>query len=38
MEVGIRAANLLIAYDLFVQLDSSDILDSKFKDLFANLI
>ncbi|NQY10967.1 MAG: alginate lyase family protein [Flavobacteriales bacterium] len=36
MEVGIRAANLLLAYDLFTQMDTEDVLDSKFKAIFAN--
>jgi len=38
MDVGIRAANMLVAYDIFTQLDSFGIIDSKFKQTFANSI
>lgn len=38
MDVAIRAANMLIAYDLFCQLDTSDALDTHFKQTFANSI
>jgi len=36
MEVSIRAINMLIAYDLFCQLDKTSILDKDFKQVFAN--
>lgn len=35
MDVGIRAANLCIAYDLFRQLDETGILDKTFQDIYA---
>jgi hypothetical protein len=35
MDVGIGAANLLLAYDLFTQLDDSGDLDADFKKIFA---
>ncbi len=38
MDVGIRAANMLIAYDMFSQMDSDEILDKTFKQEFANSI
>jgi len=38
MDVGIRAANLCLAYDLFNQLDDSNILDQAFKQIFAQNI
>ena len=38
MDVGIRAANLLLAYDLFVQLDDFGLLDDNFKKIFSNSI
>jgi hypothetical protein len=38
MDVGIRAANMLIAYDMFSQLDNCDVLDTKFKQIFSNSI
>ncbi len=38
MDVGIRAANMLVAYDMFTQLDSFGILDNEFKQTFANSI
>jgi len=34
MDVGIRAANLLVAYDLFKQIDTSSILDDNFHRAF----
>ena len=38
MDVGIRAANMLVAYDMFTQLDSFEILDNEFKQIFVNSI
>ncbi len=38
MEVAIRAANLLLAYDIFTQLDKWNILNDEFKQIFANSI
>lgn len=38
MDVGIRAANLLVAYDIFKQLDESHILDAAFERVFSNSI
>jgi len=38
MDVAIRAANMLIAYDMFDQLDTNNILDNKFKQIFANSV
>ena len=38
MEVSIRAINMLIAYDLFCQLDTGIILDQGFKQIFCNSI
>lgn len=38
MDVSIRVANMVIAYDLFCQLDSDGVLDRKFKKIFANSI
>ncbi len=38
MDVAIRAANLLVAYDLFTQLDSNEYLTEEFKKLFADSI
>lgn len=38
MDVGIRAANLLLAYDWFKQLDDKNILDTYFVDLFTNYL
>jgi hypothetical protein len=38
MDVGIRAANMLVAYDLFCQIDDFEILDDDFKQVFANSI
>lgn len=38
MDVGIRAANMIVAYDMFTQLDSLGTLDNKFRQTFANSI
>jgi len=38
MDVGIRAANLLVAYDLFSQLDNENLIGADFKQLFSNSI
>ena len=38
MDVGIRAANMLVAYDMFIQLDSFEILDDEFRQTFVNSI
>lgn len=38
MDVSIRATNMLVAYDIFMQLDSFGILDNDFKQIFANSI
>jgi hypothetical protein len=38
MEVAIRVANMLLAYDMFIQLDKFGILDEQFKQIFANSI
>ncbi|WP_211436451.1 alginate lyase family protein [Campylobacter mucosalis] len=38
MDVGIRVANMLVAYDMFCQMDSNKILDTDFKQAFANSI
>lgn len=38
MDVAIRAANLLVAYDLFVQSNGNCILDAEFKEIFSNSI
>ncbi|MBD3232567.1 MAG: hypothetical protein GF315_02475 [candidate division Zixibacteria bacterium] len=38
MDVAIRATNLLLAYDLFTQLDGNDCLTDEFKKLFADNI
>ena len=38
MDVSIRAANMLVAYDMFTQIDSFGILDYEFKQLFAKSI
>lgn len=35
MEVAIRAINLLVAYDIFAQLDTTNILNQSFKDYFS---
>ncbi|MFC4303465.1 heparinase II/III domain-containing protein [Cohnella boryungensis] len=36
MDVGIRAANLLLAYDLFKQIDEDQIIDGDFDAIFRN--
>lgn len=38
MDVGIRAANMLIAYDMFTQMDDFRVIDEPFKQIFANSI
>lgn len=38
MDVGIRVSNLLIAYDIFSQIDEDNILDDEFKKIFSNSI
>ncbi len=38
MDVGIRASNLLLAYDIFKQIDDENILDDKFTSIFSNSI
>lgn len=38
MDVGIRVANWLIAYDIFTQIDENGILDTDFKQIFANSV
>jgi len=38
MDVGIRAANMLIAYDIFRQLDEDEIITNEFKQIFSNSI
>lgn len=38
MDVAIRAANMLVSYDMFMQLDSFTILDNEFKQTFTNSI
>jgi len=38
MDVGIRTANLLLAYDLLLQIDKGNILDEQFRALFARSI
>lgn len=38
MDVAIRAVNMLVAYDLFCQLDVSEILDNHFKQTFSKSI
>ena len=38
MDVGIRVANMLVAYDIFCQMDSGGILDQKFKQTFSNSV
>ena len=35
MDVGIRVANMLVAYDIFCQIDGGGILDQKFKQTFS---
>jgi hypothetical protein len=38
MDVAIRAANMLVAYDMFCQIDDVGIFDDEFKQIFANSI
>ncbi len=38
MDVGIRVANMLVAYDLFCQLDADNIINRQFKQIFANSV
>ena len=38
MDVGIRVANMLVAYDIFYQMDGGGILDQKFKQTFSNSV
>lgn len=38
MDVGIRAANMIVAYDLFSQIDNHQIITADFIDLFASSI
>jgi hypothetical protein len=38
MDTAIRAANMLIAFDIFKQLDSGNILDDVFKKIFSNFV
>lgn len=38
MDVGIRVGNMLVAYDIFNQIDSFGIFDNEFKQIFANSI
>ncbi len=38
MDVGIRSANMLLAYDIFTQIDSNYILDSEFKKIFSKSV
>lgn len=38
MEVAIRAVNLLVAYDIFVQIDNANILNQSFRDYFSSKI
>jgi len=38
MDVGIRVANMLVAYDIFCQMDGEGILDQKFKQTFSNSV
>jgi len=38
MDVGIRVANMLLAYDIFIQNDINGILDDKFKKIFSQSI
>ncbi|MGP1507161.1 MAG: alginate lyase family protein [Campylobacter sp.] len=38
MDVGIRVANMLVAYDMFSQMDSDKNLDENFKQIFSNSI
>ena len=38
MDVGIRVANMLAAYDMFCQMDEGEILDQNFKQTFSNSV
>lgn len=38
MDVGIRVANMLVAYDMFYQVDSEGILNDEFKQTFSNSV
>ena len=38
MDVGIRVANMLAAYDMFCQMDEDGILDQNFKQAFSNSV
>ena len=38
MDVGIRVANMLAAYDMFCQMDEDGILDADFKQTFSNSV
>lgn len=38
MDVGIRVSNLLVAFDIFNQIDHSNILDEEFKSIFIDSI
>ena len=38
MDVGIRVANMLVAYDIFCQMDGGGFLDQKFKQIFSNSV
>ena len=38
MDVGIRVANMLAAYDMFCQMDEGGILDQNFKQAFSNSV
>ena len=38
MDVGIRVANMLAAYDMFCQMDEGGILDADFKQTFSNSV
>ena len=38
MDVGIRVANMLAAYDMFCQMDEDGILDQNFKQTFSNSV
>ncbi|MCP4613439.1 MAG: hypothetical protein GY845_32510 [Planctomycetes bacterium] len=38
MDVAIRVANMLIAYDLFSQLDTDNVIDTNFRQIFSNSI
>ena len=38
MDVGIRAANMLVAYDMVTQIDNLGVLDNEFRQIFVNSI